>query len=498
ADDMGYSDLGCFGGEIDTPHLDALAADGLRFTRFANTGRCCPSRASILTGMYPHRVGIGHMSGDYGVPGYRGFLRADVPTVAERLGPAGYRTIAVGKWHVGGRRPHWPTDRGFDRGFGPTNGGGFYYPESMRRRKQTIVDGLEPATLPDDWYVTDLFTDRAIGFVEEAVDDDEPFFLYLAHIAPHWPLQAPEEVIEKYLDRYADGWPATRARRFAKQQEIGLATEAWRLSPRHRPGQAWDGLAPAKRAEMTRRMATHAAMVDVLDRNVGRLVTRLKELGRFENTLFLFLSDNGASPESADGWKLGTPGAAIGSPESYTSFRAMWANAANTPFRKFKAFTHEGGVASPLIAHWPAGGISGGGFCREPAHIVDLVPTVLDAAGLPDTAGEFDGRSLRPAFDSGPIARPNLGGRLFWEHQGCRAVLDGDWKLVAGHRGRWELYDLSSDRCETEDLASRHPRRVEELAAAYDAWAEDAGVLPWPAKEAAKRLSQKTDAADRE
>jgi len=492
-DDMGFSDLGCYGGEIETPHLDALAAGGVRFTRFYNAARCCPTRASLLTGLYPHQAGIGHMAADYGVPSYQGYLNDRCVTLAEALRPAGYTTLMTGKWHVGSAPGQWPLDRGFDRYWGTPSGGGVYFKDTLQIRKEVFfVEGAGRIEVPDDLYVTDDFTDHAMAFIEEAATETKkPFFLYLAHIAPHWPLQAKPEDIAKYDGRYDAGWDEVRARRFARQKEMGIIDGETVPSPRDPQAKAWSEVPDEARRELSDRMEIYAAQVDSIDQNVGRLVAKLKDLGQFENTLILFLSDNGSSAEGGPGgFSRGKKGAPIGTGLSYASGGLEWANVSDTPFRRFKTETHEGGIATPLIAHWPAGIEARATLVGEPGHIIDLMPTVLEIAGAAypenhrgEAVQAMEGRSLVPCFAADPpdADPPDADPRpLFWEHEGNRAVRVGDWKLVASHKSEWELYDLSTDRVEGNNLAATHPERVRDLAGQWDVWAARVGVLPWP------------------
>ena len=498
ADDMGWSDLGCYGGEIETPNLDALARGGVRFTHFYNTARCCPTRAALLTGLYQHQAGIGHMTGDDGIPAYRGFLNDRCVTIAEALKPAGYATLTTGKWHVGSAPGQWPLDRGFDRFWGTPSGGGVYFKDALQIRKQVFfVRGAERIEPPDDLYVTDTFTERALEFVEEAATGSrKPFFLYLAHIAPHWPLQAKSQDITKYRGRYDVGWDVVRERRFARQKQMGLVAADAVLSPRDPQAKAWAEMPDDTRRDLAHRMEIYAAQIDCIDQNVGRLVAKLKQLGQFDDTLILFLSDNGCSAEGGPGgFSRGEPGAPIGTGLSYASVGLEWANAADAPLRKFKMDTHEGGIATPLIAHWPAGmqrerqaDHATGRLVHEPGHVIDLMPTLLDVAGAEypsDFKGRavlpMEGRSLKPllvgaAQDQSGADSPRA---LFWEHQGNKAVRLGDWKAVAQGRGDWELYDLNRDRAEMHDLAARHPQKARELAALWHAWAERCGVWEW-------------------
>lgn len=517
ADDLGYSDLGCYGGEIETPHLDALAAGGVRFTRFYNAARCCPTRAALLTGLYPHQVGVGHMVQDEGSPSYQGYLNDRCLTLAEALKPAGYTSMISGKWHVGSAPEHWPLQRGFDRFWGTPLGGGVYFKDTLLIRKEAVfVNDSQPVEPPDDMYVTDTITDRALAFIEGHVGEGKgPIFLNLAHIAPHWPLQAKPEDIKKYVGRYDIGWDAVRERRFARQKEMGLVESGTKLSPRDPQAAAWDSLPEERRKELARRMEIYAAQVDCLDQNVGRVVAKLKELGQFENTLIVFLSDNGCSAENGPGgFDRGLEGAPIGTGKSYASAGLEWANACNTPFRKFKMNTHEGGIATPFIAHWPASrGVNpdfhgnrigdftrkakGGPLCHTPAHIIDLMPTLLEVAGnaYPAKRGEQDtvpleGASLRDVF-LGEGLPPR---RFFWEHQGNAAAMDGSWKAVRqGANGSWELYDLEADPTELQNLAEQEKGRVSALAAAWEEWARRVGAKPFAQAPAKKRRAKASD-----
>ena len=486
ADDMGWSDLGCFGSEIETPNLDALAANGLRLTQFYNAARCCPTRASLLTGLYPHQAGIGHMtsesvgqSSDWGVPSYRGYLAEESVTLAEALSGAGYRTLMAGKWHVGTFEGMWPTDRGFDRFFGMIRGASNFWRPSPDK---LVLDQTTPIEPHADFFATDDFTDGAIRLVEEADarDDDQPFFLYMAYTAPHWPVHARPSDTARYRWRYLDGWDAMREQRLQRGKELGIVTDAWKLSPSDAP--EWSELSPAKRDELDLRMALYAAQVDNMDQNIGRLVRRLEHLGELENTLILFIVDNGAC---AEGGRLGGGSITqLDTREGYwLTYGGAWANASNTPFRRYKHWVHEGGIAASSIAHWPEGIPARGDLLPQLGHLIDLMPTFLDLAGGTYPT-ERDGRavppmegvSLVPALTSGEAFERGL---VFWEHEGNRAVRDGDWKLVAVHDKPWELYDLATDRSETADLAAQHPEVVARLIAAHDTWAERCGVLPW-------------------
>ncbi len=483
ADDMGFSDPGCYGSGIDTPNLDALAADGLRFTKFYNTSRCCPTRAALLTGLYSHQAGVGGMTKDEHKPGYRGHLNRECVTLAEVLKPAGYATLMAGKWHVGDGKGECPPDRGFDRFWGTPSGGGVYFKDSLKNTKRDFYlnrDRIEP---PDNLYVTDDFTNQAIGFIDEAVTKTKkPFFLYLAHIAPHWPLQAKPADIAKYKGRFDSGWDAEREVRFAKQKKLGIIPANAVLSPRDPEAKAWLEMPEEKRKDLAHRMEVYAAQVDCIDQNLGKLVAKLKALGEFDNTLILFLSDNGCSAEGGPGgFSNGEKGAPIGTGLSHASVGLEWANASDTPFRKFKMFTHEGGTATPLIAHWPAGIAAKGEIRHQLGHVIDIMPTLVEISGAnyPQTVDgkaikPMEGRSFVPDFKADSESTERT---LFWEHLGKKAVRRGDWKAVSAKKGPWELYDLKSDPTETNDLAAKNPELTAELKALWQGWAARCNVL---------------------
>ena len=497
ADDLGFSDLGCYGGEINTPHLDALAGKGLRFTNFYNTGRCCPTRASLLTGLYPHQAGVGRMVyNNYG-GSYQGFLNRKAVTLAEVLQPAGYKTLMTGKWHVGHQPGQWPTDRGFERFYGIHIHVDSYY--KVLKGCDVYLDGelLIPETddpknhlFPEqDWYTTDVFTDYAIHFLdEETKDSDQPFFLYLAYNAPHFPIEAPDEDIEKYRGKYLQGWDQLRTEKFERMKEIGIIPANAVLSATENT--RWDTLNDAAKEELDFRRAIYSAQVDRMDENIGRLVAHLKQIGKYDNTLILFLSDNGCSNETgqfgmnwgeytidnyedwkeAGGWSI--------------SQGQCWANYSNVPFRLYKKYNHQGGIATPLIAHWPGKIKNTGGFEAKPGHVIDLMASLVDV-GKADYPAGFNGTSIHPM--EGKSLIPWLKGEeraehdyLFWEHEGNRAVRQGDWKLVAESEKDWELYNLREDPTELKDLIDQNPEKAEELTTAYAEWANRSGVREWP------------------
>lgn len=505
ADDMGFSDLGCYGGEIETPTLDALAAGGLRFRSFYNGARCCPTRAALLSGRHPHQAGIGHMTDDHGTDAYRGELSREVPTIAEALRDAGYHTWMAGKWHVtrhlgqwsGNDRltskENWPRARGFDRFYGTILGAGSYFDPI------TLVDGDEPAEPDrDDYYYTDVVADRAVRFIREHVDDEaaRPFFGYLSFTAPHWPLHAPPDAVEKVRGRYDDGWDALREERHARMVAGGVIDARVPLSPRATVVKPWSDVPEATRFWERRAMEVYAAQVELMDAAVGRVVAALRETGALDDTLVLFLADNGGCAEElTDGWGglfitretrdgrpvvVGNDRVTLPGPETtYMSYGRPWANASNTPFRMFKHFVHEGGIASPLIVHWPnmIREELRGTWRDDPGHVIDVMATAVDVAGA-ERAG-LEGVSLAPTIGGALLENR----ALFWEHEGNRAVRRGGWKAVGRHRkggAPWELYEILADRSEANDLAAEHPEILESLVAEYDAWATRCGVRAWP------------------
>ena len=488
-DDMGFSDVGCYGGEIETPHLDRLAANGLRFKQFYNTGRCCPTRASLMTGLHPHQAGIGHMTETPEHPSplenepYQGYLNNRCVTLAQVLKQAGYHTLMAGKWHLSYHRQEgWPLQRGFDKYFGIIAGASHYMKPSGRRGLTYMNEPMDP---PQNFYTTDAFTDYACRFVEEALAEEEkPFFLYLAYTAPHWPLQAKPKDLAKYEGKYMIGWEALSRRRLARQQAMGLIPPGWKPAPHEDP--KWETLSPQQKRISDLRMAAYAGCVDAVDQNIGKLTAKLKELGQFDNTVFFFLSDNGAC---AEGGVLGSGNEeSIRNPLSTQGTAGprcgrAWANASNTPFRLYKHFVHEGGMATPLIVHWPAGIAPSrrGAWVESFGYLPDFMPTCLELsggkypirfAGSPVTP--HSGQSLVPLLTKGDS--PIHQGSLFWEHEGNRALREGDWKLVWSSDGPWELYNMALDRTERNDLAAQRPRLAAGMQRRWEGWARRTGV----------------------
>ena len=449
ADDMGFSDVGAYGSEIETPHLDGLAREGLRFTQFYATPRCSPTRAALLTGLYPHQVGMGHLSGGFGDPAYQGYLNERSLTLAEALKPAGYRSYAVGKWHVGDARERWPLRHGFDRFYGiPVGGGVYFWPPHLGR---TLVLDTTAVTPPEGWYSTDAFSDYAVRFVEEhaAEHAGRPFFLYLAHIAPHFPLQAPPEAVAEYEGRYLAGWDTLRARRLERQQTSGLLASDVALPPRTSRAPAWASLTDAERAAQAHKMAVYAAQVDRMDQGIGRLVDALDRLGLAENTLVVFLSDNGASAERID--RSRDPDAPVGHPDSFVSYGPGWANLSDAPFQRFKKWTYEGGIRSPLLARWP-GEIGAGTTTAAVGHVIDLMPTFLELAGAAypgEAAGllPLEGKSLVPVLRGADI-RGQIG-RCSGSTRGTERCgrAGGSWWPNRARRGRSTTWRRTRSSC---------------------------------------------------
>jgi arylsulfatase A-like enzyme len=526
SDDMGFCDLGCYGSEIKTPNLDALAAGGLRFTQFYNTARCCPSRAALLTGLYSHQAGVGHMTDSHhDLDGYLGDLNDRCVTIPQVLKPAGYGTYMVGKWHVtshvgpNGPKYNWPIQRGFDQFYGTILGAGNFFDPGALTRQNTMISAFnDPEYKPQQYYYTEALSDQACRMMDDhqKAHAAQPFFLYMAYTAAHWPMHALEKDIAKYKGKYDGGYEPIRKARFERMKQMGLIDPTWDLSPREGD---WDKV--ENKAWEARCMEVYAAMIDNMDQGIGRIVETLKKNGQFDNTLILFMQDNGGNLETVgrqgnvarkaepslpklppehinlsgrpkqtrDGYPvLSGTGVMPGPSDTFIAYGKSWANVSNTPFREYKHFVHEGGIATPLIAHWPAGITRKNELEKQPGHLIDVMATCVDLAGA-DYPKEFagkaitpmEGRSLRPAFKGEAISRD----AIFWEHEGNRAVREGDWKLVAtAAGGKWELYNMAVDRTEMHDLATSEPQRATDLATKWEAWAKRAHVLPWPYKPA--------------
>ena len=527
SDDMGYSDLGCYGGEIQTPTLDNLAENGLRFTQFYNSARCCPTRACLLSGLYPHQAGVGHMMEDRNLPGYRGELNKECRTMAEVLKPAGYGNYAIGKWHVthdikaDDPKDTWPLQRGFDHFYGTIAGGGSYYDPSSLVRDNTMISAYaDPSYKPETYYYTDAISDHVVRYIDEHEKQqaDKPFFMYVTYTAAHWPMHALPEDIAKYKGKYDAGYEPICKDRFKKLQELGLIDPKWELSDR---AGEWDKV--EHKEWEAHCMEVYAAMIDRMDQGIGKIVGELKKTGELDNTLILFMQDNGGCAENQgrtgnkqhpnitrpnkptlsplpdealinygsvpdqtrDGYPVRMGNKVMPGPaDTYIAYGEGWANVSNTPFREYKHWVHEGGISTPLIAHWPKGITAKGELRTTPSHLIDIAATVADL-GQADYPKEVDGvaitplqgKSLLSVFKNDSLERD----AIYWEHEGNRAIRINVMKLVAkGPRGPWELYDLKADRTEQHDLADVQTETVDKMARQWTNWAKKAKVLPWP------------------
>ncbi len=535
SDDMGYSDIGCYGSEIKTPALDALAADGLRFTQFYNTARCCPTRACLLSGLYPHQAGIGHMMNDRGVDGYRGELNRNCMTIAEVLQTSGYATYAVGKWHVtkgtqpDGPKHNWPMQRGFEHYYGTIHGAGsFWDPSTLVRDNTMITPPTDPEYQPDEpYYYTDAISDNACRFIDES-DADKPFFMYVAHTCAHWPMHARPRDIAKYKGKYDAGYEPIRKARFEKMKKLGVIKPDAELSP---PAGQWKDIEDKKWEAAC--MEVYAAMIDNMDQGIGRMVKSLKNKRILDDTLIFYVQDNGGCAEAGgrsnkpspradkptlapladdaqhyfgstpkqtrDGWPVRRGHVWPGPADTYIGYGKNWANVSNTPFREYKHWVHEGGISTPLVVHWPNGIDAENELRHQPAHLIDLMATCVDLSGAKyptrfkgEDIKPMEGKSLAGAFADKPIGRKTI----YWEHEGNRAIRIGKWKLVAkGNAGQvdvqWELYDVEADRSELHNLAQQQPERAREMAAQWRSYAERANVIPWSGQNNKKTPAKK-------
>ena len=516
ADDMGFSDLGCFGSEINTPNIDSLAKNGIRFSQMYNSARCCPSRASLLSGLHPQQTGVGHMVSTLDpkdqakFPAYQGYLNENCATIAEVLKGAGYTTLMSGKWHVGGgydllNRSSWapgndrhpiPTQRGFDKFFGIVSGAAnFFHPRTLMRDDELI--GIDTT----DFYLTDSISDNAVTMIEETKETGKPFFIHVAYTAPHWPLHALEEDISNYEGSYLKGWDQLRTDRHEELKGIGILDEKWEISPRDLSSDPWEEAEERKWEDL--RMAVYAAMIDRMDQGVGRIIKKLEDLGIDDNTVVMFLSDNGGCAEflaedtnrpmptqyaspTRDGrqMKIGNrKDLRPGSDDTFMSYDLSWANASNTPFRLFKRWTHEGGISTPFIISWPRQ-ISQPAIMHEPTHIIDISATIYDAANA-TYPSEINGNEVKPL--EGISFFEVLEGKkrvrqdpIFWEHEGSRAMRQGEWKLVSEVGGNWEIYNMDQDRTELTNLAKGEKVRLANMRASYKEWMERCEVEQWP------------------
>lgn len=529
SDDVGYSDIGCYGSEIETPTLDRLAENGLRYTQFYNTGRCCPTRASLLTGLYAHQAGIGQMTSDGGQPGYRGDLSRNAVTIAEVLKTAGYRTYMSGKWHVtkqlkpDGDKSNWPLQRGFDKFYGTIIGAGSLYdPWTLTRGNTAITPENDEYYQPETYYYTHAISDNAVSYIEDHFKGhaEEPFFMYVAYTAAHWPMHALQEDIAKYKGRYDAGYEAIRKARYEKMKELGVIQD-WPLSP---APAIWESIPDDMKAWEIRCMEVYAAMLDSMDQGIGDIVSTLKKHDELDNTLILYLQDNGgchetlgrkakmpawagseAKPEeirpmkpvelqtsmvpktTRDGRPLRMgPEVMPGPADTYIAYGRNWANVSNTPFREYKSFNHEGGISSPLIAHWPNGIQSRNELRHEPNHLIDLMATCVELAGA-DYPETFNGKDIIPKEGRSLVAGFKADREeervLMFEHFGKAAIRKGSWKLVrSGMRAPWELYNIDKDRSELNNLSKEQPELAAELAKLWESEAHRTLIFPKPGK----------------
>ncbi|MDR0699642.1 MAG: arylsulfatase [Tannerella sp.] len=502
ADDLGYSDIGCYGGEISTPNLDQLASEGIRFTQFYNTARSCPTRACLMTGLYPHEAGVGHMTGSNMGHGYFGCLNDSCVTIAEVLGSAGYYTGMAGKWHAGNDRNSWPENRGFQYFWGTHNYIDSYFKvlndcEVFENGKMVISEDDYPAlgASPDtEWYTTDVFTNKAIESIDKSIAEGKPFFQYLAFNSPHWPLEAHDDVIDKYLESYKDGYELLRKQKYERMLEMGIVSKDWKFPDNTMP--EWDLLSDSSKLDTEFRRAIYAAQVEIMDEHIGRIVEHLKRKNILDNTVIIFLSDNGCSAEPENqvfGYQWGK-----NTKWNYNEWRRnsarkgasqgmVWAIASNSPYKLYKKFTHEGGISTPLIVHWPKAIKKPGSIDNKPGHIIDIMATCIELAGAkyPETRNNVPVRKYR-----GISFAKNIKGEkspeheaIFWEHEGHGALRMSKWKLVSANpqkEDEWELYDMEKDRTEMNDLSEIYPEKRSEMIEKWTQLAYDTKALPWP------------------
>lgn len=491
ADDMGYSDIGCYGGEIDTPNINKLASNGIRYKQFYNAARCCPTRAALMTGVYPHQAGMGWMAAaDLGTPEYQGNLNNTSVTIAEVLNSVGYKTYMTGKWHLtndrktrGGVKDNWPMQRGFDNYFGIIPGGANYF-------TPMVYSGNKKYHAPDDFYLTNAISDTSVAYIKKHYNSEEkvnPMFMYVAYTSPHWPLHALQKDIDKYRETYKIGWDSLRKQRFERQKILGLFSENTFMNPRDEEIPAWKDIPESKREEMAMRMAIYAAQVDIMDQGIGRIIGELKRNNALDNTLIFFLSDNGACAEFISSGKSKK---VDGTADTFESYRINWANASSTPFKEYKHYTYEGGIATPMIVHWPAGIKENlnGGFANSYGEIMDIMATCIEVAqaNYPDKFNGYkitplQGKSLLGNFRGKDIER----GKIFWEHEANIAMRDGKWKMVAKtepdekfSKSTLKLYDLENDPTEMTDLSSEYPEKLEEMYNEWRSWGKEINIFP--------------------
>ncbi|MFT6792222.1 MAG: arylsulfatase A-like enzyme [Rubritalea sp.] len=521
SDDMGYSDIGCYGGEVSTPNLDSLAVNGLRYTHFYNTGRCCPTRASLLTGLYAHQAGIGEMTGDRGQPGYRGDLSRNAVTIAEALKPAGYSSYMSGKWHVTKNLTpdkgisNWPMQRGFDKFYGTIIGAGsFFDPWTLTRGNKPITPENDKEYQPKQYYYTDAISDNAVTFINDHKREAKknPFFMYVSYTAAHWPMHALEKDIAKYKGKYDEGYEVIRKARYEKMKKLGVIKD-WKLSP---APMLWKDFPEKDRAWELRCMEVYAAMIDNMDQGIGRIVQSLKDNGQYDNTLILYFQDNGGCAESRGRRPTKNPATGVvpmgkdelqtrmvpersraghpvltgnkvmpGPSETYIAYGRNWANVSNTPFRRYKSQNHEGGIATPLIAHWPKGITAKNELRGQVGHLIDIMATCIELSGA-SYPENFDGQRIIPMEGQSLTAsfktNVNKDRLILWEHFQNAAIRQGKWKLVKLKNGKWELYDMESDRSELNNLAETHSEKCKELAELWEENAHRTLIYPKPKK----------------
>jgi arylsulfatase A-like enzyme len=507
ADDLGYSDVGVFGSEITTPNIDALAAEGMLLTQFHVSPNCGPTRGAMMTGVDPHRAGMGGnhevaAPNQKGQAGYEGYLRKDVVTVAELLRDAGYHTYMTGKWHLG-KGENNPASRGFEKSFALLNGGASHWADQGAiipgSKTRYISDGELVDDLPEDFYSSAWYTDQLISYIETPNNDQAPFFAYLSFTAPHNPLHAPREYIDKYRGRFDGGWDQLAAERLARLRKLGLAGETQEPQPRPAWVLAWDELSPQQQAARARDMEIYAGMIDYMDESIGRLLEHLRQSGKYDNTLIVFMSDNGPSRTSIqDYMALGGESGAFfsaldnsldnkGLPGSSTDIGPGWAYAAATPLRLFKGYVAQGGIQVPAVIKLPGDMASAGSRTDQLTHVMDLMPTFLSVAGA-DYPSAYHGHSIVPLQGQSlmPMLRDELSTaaeprELGWSAYGMDAYRQGDWKVLRlpepYGNGEWQLYDLSADPGELHDLSSEFPGRAAALAKFWEAYAKSNGVI---------------------
>lgn len=480
-DDMGFSDIGSYGGEINTPNLDRLAKEGLRLKEFYNNAICAPTRASLLTGLYQAKAGMGYFSSNLGLPAYQGYLNHQSLTLAEVLKGAGYNTLMSGKWHVGADTLGWPNQRGFDQFYGFVTGGASNYYDIGKYGQAPpvpLVKNNKRIKLEPGKYLTEEITNNALEFIEGNSKTDQPFFLYLAYNAPHWPLQAPEEDIAKYNGKYSMGWDSLRTARIERMRQLGIFDAGQQIAQRDSIVPLWANLSYDQQQFWQRKMEVYAAMVDHVDQGIGRILKELERLKKDKNTLIVFISDNGAQggyPQT-NKWGSQRNTGPVGTAGSYDFQDQSWASLSNSPLRSYKSYAYEGGMSSPFIAWFP-GKIKEGAIKKGTAHLIDIAPTFYELAGAKYPAVR-NGNSINPLAGTSLVdllyRQKDLerGQPIFWEWGGNRAVRKGEWKLVSIYpEKKWSLYDIGKDRGENTDLASEHPELVAELDKAYKEWA---------------------------